>query len=683
MKKLSRTIIASILFCVAVGTITMAYLSVNTSKGEIIDEAEHRMEAISGQYANEMSKKLVEYETLTNSLENYISVNFDRDKIGDHEYSDAFFKNAEQFIRSFALEDENLLSLYMYVNPDKVKDICGIWYSGGEKVTFDSKEDYALYQKRDEAWEWYYEAMEYQKPRWVTPYYDSIIDKYCMSYVYPIMENGEVFGMIGLDIEFENFSNMVNEITLYETGYAFLLNSDYEFIVDPKFTVEDSLMTVNYDTLHKALSENDRGLVKQKTDEVYDMAYAKMDNGFTLVTAAKQQEVLKGIHAVELNALQVGIAIIIFTLIISFILSKSISKPIVQIVKDMNLMKDGNFTGRHYKKYLYKRNEIGTLAKAMDAIQQFMSGTLTAVGDSSQSVETTSGLINNVTDSLTDQVSGISNVSEELAASMEQTAQTALDLSNAADNMSLFVEEMTQTAQDGSKEVREIANRAVALKKEADESSKFAKDLTVKTGKKMRIAIDESNQVEKIQELSNVILSIASQTSLLALNATIEAARAGEAGKGFAVVASEINQLAANSQASAKEIQEITGKVIETVEGLCDSSKDVLNFMETTMADTYDLLAKTSKDYDEDTDYMEQMLDSFTEKITAILSEVDIITRAFEELKAATSEGAQGTSHIAQSVELIMKNTEMLEHEAKGLDEVSHSLTAIMKQMVK
>ncbi|MEV4350763.1 methyl-accepting chemotaxis protein [Actinoplanes sp. NPDC049596] len=82
----------------------------------------------------------------------------------------------------------------------------------------------------------------------------------------------------------------------------------------------------------------------------------------------------------------------------------------------------------------------------------------------------------------------------------------------------------------------------------------------------------------EIEQVVQLIATIAKQTNLLALNATIEAARAGEAGKGFAVVAGEVQQLAGQTATATKRIGDEVG-------GIRSGTQDAVEAVDTMIAE--------------------------------------------------------------------------------------------------
>ncbi|MFZ2288377.1 MAG: methyl-accepting chemotaxis protein [Halopseudomonas yangmingensis] len=192
----------------------------------------------------------------------------------------------------------------------------------------------------------------------------------------------------------------------------------------------------------------------------------------------------------------------------------------------------------------FPRNSV--MAAASDMLQR-LSGTLGKVNhaaselrDASSQLEATAG--NNI-----QQVRLQTRESEQIATAINQMAATVNEVAGYAANAAQATRSAEQLVADGDQRVQQTASAIQQLAQTLETAAERVDQV-----------YRSSTDIERITEVIN---AIAEQTNLLALNAAIEAARAGEQGRGFAVVADEVRSLAARTQSSTREIQEMIGNL--------------------------------------------------------------------------------------------------------------------------
>jgi len=177
---------------------------------------------------------------------------------------------------------------------------------------------------------------------------------------------------------------------------------------------------------------------------------------------------------------------------------------------------------------------------------------------------------------VTENVSELFNEMNTLSTSVDQTLGSMAEVSKgSAESASAAQSQITQTGQisdfisdveSASGVILENVNYAADAVQTGQSNIARMTTLTAEVdtaGKDVAGALTSFNKTAaEMNSITDIITSVAAQTSLLALNASIEAARAGEAGRGFAVVAGEISNLAGQTKEATDKITTLIGSVV-------------------------------------------------------------------------------------------------------------------------
>lgn len=352
----------------------------------------------------------------------------------------------------------------------------------------------------------------------------------------------------------------------------------------------------------------------------------------------------------------------VLTVVLTICVILDITSSLKRVVAFVEKLETGDMTGRASKQQLARKDEFGTLARAINNLSSTFDRVISDVKNSSFTL--TNGVGNSVEniDLLNGEIEGVSATTEELSASMQETAAAAQQITTMSHEIETVSRSIAVRSQEGAEKAVSIHERAAKAKDETEQNQQKAKTIQSEISVRLKQALEDAKVVDQIELLAESIMEITAQTNLLALNASIEAARAGEAGKGFAVVADEIRNLAEQSKTTVENIQQVTQEVTGAVSRLSEDSGKLLEYVSTDVTANFDSFLTVANAYNEDAAYVDELVTDFSAISEELLASIDGVLESIESVSRSANEGATGTSDIAvKSANVAEKSSQVLE----------------------
>ena len=486
---------------------------------------------------------------------------------------------------------------------------------------------------------WYKQALEEKKAGLTDTYMDATTGAPIVTVMAPIVANGAILGVFGLDITLDQLMQMIESQRL-EAGFVSIIDRAGVLISDPVHRgKETKSLKEPLKSLYANLQSAKEGITSyaDEGEKMFKSFTTSTQTGWMLTLTLPERVAYDFLAAQSRNLMILGAVLTLLAIGVSIIGVQQLLRPLDTLGHHVKALasNEGDLRGRLDAS---RNDEFGRVAKDINAF----------IDKIHQIVK--------ISKSISAENSAISEELSQTAGKVEDQANQQSHIVHATQKEGKGLEAyLAQSVEKAHHSEKELANTFSSLATVRTKVSTLGATMQTTAANEEELAQKLSSVSQSAQEVKHVldiIKDIADQTNLLALNAAIEAARAGEHGRGFAVVADEVRKLAERTQNSLSQIDATISVVVQSI---TDTSTQISHNTQEIHA-----LALTSKELQTDMTHIATVIESAigntsktiqdyistSKKVGAMVQEIDTINTLTQSNVNSVQEVTQASNHL-------------------------------------